>query len=152
MVVARSLAVNSTSKISKQDSKMEQQADSDIGPIIILINNITLLQYVAKEGDPSGMRVLLKYRKDLMKKNGLLYRKVLLKENNHPIVQFVLPKPFRYKTVLPFYDDYGHMGMEGTLCLLQERFFWPKMQQILDSIPALVKDVHISSFSKKEQR
>ena len=41
---------------------MEQQADPDIGPIITLINNKTLLQYVAKEGDSSGMRVLLKYK------------------------------------------------------------------------------------------
>ena len=36
---------------------MEQQADSDIGPIITLINYKALLQYVAKEGDSSGLRV-----------------------------------------------------------------------------------------------
>ena len=41
--------INSTAMLSKQDWKMEQQADSDIGPIITLINNKTLLQYVAKE-------------------------------------------------------------------------------------------------------
>ena len=58
----------STMKLSKQDWKREQQADSDIGPIITLISNKALLQYVAKEGDPSGMRVLLKYQKDLMMK------------------------------------------------------------------------------------
>ena len=52
--------VNSTTKLSKEDWKMEQEADSDTGPIITIINNKALLQYVAKEGDPSGMRVLLK--------------------------------------------------------------------------------------------
>ena len=31
-----------------------------------------------KEGDPSGMRVILKYKQDLELKNGILYRKVKL--------------------------------------------------------------------------
>ena len=66
---------------------MEQQTDSDIGPIITLIDKKALLQYIAKEGDPSGMRVLLKYQKDLMMKEGLLYRKVLLKRHDQPIAQ-----------------------------------------------------------------
>ena len=43
------------------------------------------------------------------------------------MVQFVLPESFRCKTVLACQDDFGHMGMERTLGLLQERFFWPKM-------------------------
>ena len=38
-MIAKSLVVDSTTKLSKQDWKMEQQADSDIGPIITLINN-----------------------------------------------------------------------------------------------------------------
>ena len=65
LVIAQSLVVNSTMKLSKQDWKIEQQADLDIGPIITLINNKALLQYVAKEGNPSGMRVLLKYQNNL---------------------------------------------------------------------------------------
>ena len=127
LVIARDLVVNSTMKLSKQDWKREQQADSDIGPIITLINNKTLLQSIAKEEDPSGMRVLLKYQKDLMMKEGILYTKVLLKGHNQPIVQYVLPEPFRHKTVLACHDDFCHMGIERTLGLLQERFFWPKM-------------------------
>ena len=127
VVIARSLVVNNTIKLSMQDWKMEQQADSDIGPVITLINNKALLQYVAKEGDPSGMRVLLKYQKDLMMKEGLLYRKVLLKGCDQPIAQFVLSKHFRCQTVLSCHDDFGHMGMKRTLGSLHERFFWPKM-------------------------
>ena len=42
--------LNSTTKLSKQDWKMEQQTDSYTGPIITLINNKALLQYVLKEG------------------------------------------------------------------------------------------------------
>ena len=68
---------------------MEQQADSDTGQITTLINNKALLQYIAKEGHPSGMRVLLKYQKDLIMKEGLLYRKALLKGHDQSIAQCV---------------------------------------------------------------
>ena len=80
-----------------------------------------------KEGESSEMRVLLKYQKDLVMKEGLPYRKVLLKGHDQPIVQFMLPASFRNKTVLACHNDFGHMGMERTLGLLQERLFWPKM-------------------------
>ena len=34
---------------------------------------------------------------------------------------------FIHKVILACDDDSGHLGMERTLGLLQERFFWPKM-------------------------
>ena len=49
--VTKNLVVDGTTKLSKHDWKMEQ-ADSDTGLIIPLINNKALLQYVAKEGAP----------------------------------------------------------------------------------------------------
>ena len=76
-----------------------------------------------------GMRVLLKYKQDLFVKNGLLYQKVKLKNHDSIINQFVQPKTHRHQTTLALHDDYGHLGMEKTLGLLQERFFWPKMVQ-----------------------
>ena len=30
---------------------------------------------------------------------------------------------------MALHDDYGHLGMEKTLGLLQEWFFWPKMME-----------------------
>ena len=77
--------------------------------------------------DSSELHVLLKYCKDLLLKNGLLYQKVLLKNHQEPISQFVLLKGFVCKVILACHDDNGHLGMERTLGLLQERFFWTKM-------------------------
>ena len=77
--------------------------------------------------DSSGIRVLLKYCKDLFLKNGLLYQRVTLKNHQDPISQFLLPKNLIYKVILACHDDSGHLRMERTLGLLQERFFWPKM-------------------------
>ena len=47
--------------------------DSDIGSVIQLLKSDKVGKYVAKEMDSSGMQILLKYRKDLFLKNGLLY-------------------------------------------------------------------------------
>ena len=57
----------------------------------------------------------------------MLYRKVILKNHQGPISQFVLPKTFNSKVILACHDDNGHLGMERNLGLSQERFFWPKM-------------------------
>ena len=62
-------------------------------------------------------------------KNGLLYQKVMLKNHSELISQFILPKTFICKVILACHDDNGHLGMEWTLGLLQERFFWPKMAE-----------------------
>ena len=78
------------------------------------------------------MQVLLKYKQDLSIRNNLLYHKVKLKNHNCVINQFVLPKTHKWRATLALHDDYGHLGMEKTLGLLQKRFFWPKM----------IEDVH----------
>ena len=73
------------------------------------------------------MRVLLKYRQDLCLRNGLVYWKVQLKNHQLSVQQFVLPEPFQKQVILACHDDFGHLGMEKTLGLLKDRFFWPKM-------------------------
>ena len=103
--------------------------DSDIKHIIQLLKFDKLRKYVARETDSTGIQVLLKYQKDLFLRNGLLYQRVTLKNQQGPISQFVLPKNFVHKVILACHDDSGHLGMERTLGLLQETFFWPKMAE-----------------------
>ena len=54
-------------------------------------------------------------------------REFSLKNHQGPISQFVLTKSFVHRVTLACHDDNGHLGMERTLGLLQERFLWPKM-------------------------
>ena len=95
----------------------------DIYKIIQLLESNQLSTYKAQEIDSSAVRALLKCRKDLMLKNGLLYRRANLKNHQELVVQFVLPKKFIHKVILVCHDDNGHLGVEQTLGLLQERFF-----------------------------
>ena len=53
----------------------------------------------------------------------------MLKNHSEQLSQFVLPKNFAHKVILACHDDSGHLGMERTLGLLQEWFFWPKMAE-----------------------
>ena len=124
-IIQKGRVVNSTPKLTHRVK--EQHEDSDIGLLVQLLKSNKVRKYVAREMDSSGIQVLLKYRKDLFLKNGLLYQKVMLKNHSEPISQFVLPKNFLYKVILACHDDNGHLGMERILGLLQERFLWPKM-------------------------
>ena len=128
-IQVRNIGFVETPRLSNADWRNGQAEDIDIGPVLELVKGSRHLQYTCKEGDSSGMRVLLKYKQDLLIKNGLLYRKAKLKNHDSVVKQFVLPKSFHRRATLALHDDYGHLGMEKTLGLLQERFFWPKMME-----------------------
>ena len=132
-VLLKSLVVDSSPKLTNKDWIREQSEDSSIGPFIQLLKCDKLKNYVALELDSSAMYVFMKYQKDLFWKDGILYQKVLLKNHQEPTLQFVLPHNFVHKVILACHDDNGHLGMERTLGLLQERIFWPKM----------VEDMHV---------
>ena len=61
--------------------------------------------------------------------DGLLYRKVFSdKKGKHfHLLQLVLPSKFINQAIRGCYDEVGHLGMDKTLELLRERFFWPSM-------------------------
>ena len=126
-VLLRSMVMDTMPILSPKDWTKEQMEDADICKIIQLLESNQLSTYKAQEIDSSAVRVLLKYRKDLVLKNGLLYRKANLKNHQESVVQFVLPNKFVQKVILACHNDNGHLGVEQTLGLLQERFFWPKM-------------------------
>ena len=99
-------------KISRKDWIKEQSGDEDIGPVVELVHQGKHLQYTCKEGDPSGIWVLLKYKQDLFIRNNFLYCKVKLKNHNSVINKFILPKTHRRRATLALHDDYRHLGME----------------------------------------
>ena len=68
----------------------------------------------------------MRYRDNLKLVDGLLYRKWIYK-NEIMYLQFILPCNYEKRTVISCHHQFGHLGMDKTLILLQERFFWPKM-------------------------
>ena len=113
-ILLKSMAIETMPILNPKDWVKEQMEDADIYKIIQLLesNQLQLSTYKAQEIDSSAVRVLLRYRKDLVLKNGLLYRRANLKNHPELVVQFVLPKKFVPKVILACHDDNGHLGVE----------------------------------------
>ena len=65
-------------------------------------------------------------------RNGILYCKNEIWEVNCPnrnTMQLVLPKAFRKQALQGCHDDLGHLGIEWTLDLLRDQFYWPGMME-----------------------
>ena len=71
----------------------------------------------------------MKLRKYLVLEGGLLFRTVQLKHQVHPIDQLILPYKFRKRMVLACHDEMGHLEMDRTLLVLQDRVYWPGMSK-----------------------
>ena len=72
-VIQKHMVVDSSLKLTHDNWVKEQSEDSDIDLLIRLLKSNKLKKYAAREMESSGIWVLLKYRKDLFLKNGLLY-------------------------------------------------------------------------------
>ena len=94
-IQCQNVQIDTTPKMGKDNWIQEQANDEDICSMVELVQQGKHLQYACKEGDLSGMRVLLKYKQDLFLRNGLLYRKAKLKNHDSVVSQFILPKSHR---------------------------------------------------------
>ena len=115
-------------KMTKQQWKNEHKSDSEIALVLNLVKQNKHLQYQIQKTDKAGSKILLQFRDNLHLVDGLLYWKWVYKEEMVNL-QFVLPKTFHKKTILACHNQFGHLGIDKTLVLLQEQFFWPKMNE-----------------------
>jgi len=106
--------------------KKAQHNDPDVGPVVRAKTNRK-----EKPTEVANMsaetRVLLR-EWDRLKVNsdGLLARTVHDPETKTK-EQLVLPKRYKEEVLRHLHNDMGHLGVERTLTLARERFFWPFM-------------------------
>ena len=67
---------------------------------------------------------MLRHKQQFFLRNGLLYRKVQFNSHEQPSLQFVLPQNYREQAVNACHDDTGHLGLERSLDLLKDKFYW----------------------------
>ena len=77
------------------------------------------------------MTLILKERKNLILRRGVLYRKRL--ENDETVYQLVLLERYHSEALAGLHDDVGHPGKDRTLSLLRERFYWPLMAKDVEA-------------------
>ena len=78
-LVLKSMTVDTTPKLTQKDWVKEQMDYVDVNKIVQLLKSNQLSTYMVQEMDSSSTQILLKYKKDLFLKNGLLYQKATLK-------------------------------------------------------------------------
>ena len=73
------------------------------------------------------MKCYVKVRNELEMENGLLYRRIQLKDHDEDLYQFVVPTKYRTLALELLHDKFGHLEIDRTTTLCTGRFFWPKM-------------------------
>ena len=79
--------------------------------------------------DPQSMKSYVKVRSELTLHQGLLFRKLRLKDKDEDTYQFVVPLEFRKLALSLTHDSFGHLGIDRSTVLMIDRFFWPKMSE-----------------------
>ena len=85
-----------------------------------------------KDTDSPEMKHFLKQQGKLLLRNGILYCKNDTQETECPdrnTMQLILPTTFRIQALKWGHDDLEHLGIERTLGLLKDQFYWPSMTE-----------------------
>ena len=107
--------------------QLRQQEDPEIKLIIQMIKSDLWAHYRYSKRDPESMKSYIKVRSELILHQGLLYRKLRLKNRDEDTYQFVVPTDFRKTALSLTHDSFGHLGIDRTTVLMTDRFYWPKM-------------------------
>ena len=75
---------------------------------------------------PFELKALIRIKKQLVLKQGVLYRSTT-QVNKGTRFQLVLPPSLRTKAIEGCHDQVGHLGQDRVLELLRDRFYWPGM-------------------------
>ena len=101
-------------------------------------NQLSLAYQHVEDGKKPTNRLIYKVRSKSSRKLLLGFGRLTLKQgvlhwlyinNDEEYHQLVLPECYREKVLKSLHDDMGHQGLERTLALLREGFYWPTMSQ-----------------------
>ena len=103
-----------------------QAKDPAIHHIIDSMQNKTLRTLKIQDYMLSELKALIRLRKQLILKQGVLYRRTTL-VNAKSRLQLILLPSHRTIAIEGCHDQVGHLGKDRMLELLRDRFYWPGM-------------------------
>lgn len=111
-------------QIPKGTIRTAQKEDSMIGPVWKYKSQNRFPSKQEQQGGPLDLFILMKqWTKLYLDEDGILRRKTSSGS------QLVLPKLYHQLVFKELHEDMGHLGVERTVNLIRERFFWPHMQR-----------------------
>ena len=102
-----------------------QAQDPIISQIIGEFNNKSIGKMKIKMGIPSELKALIRNKKQLILKHGVLYKKSKVDARTKHLL--VVPQSYRQRAMEGCHDQVGHLGQDRVLDLLRDRFYWPGM-------------------------
>ena len=102
-----------------------QSQDPIISQIIGEINSKTIGKMKITMGMPSELKALIRNRKLLTLKHGVLYKRSKVDARTKHLL--VVPPSHRQRALEGCHDQVGHLGQDRVLDLLRDRFYWPGM-------------------------
>ena len=112
------------------DWKKLQRRDKYIAKIIHYLQRNHRPTWDEEKKEEYETRLYLREWPRLFLLDGVLHRKVQRK--GEVVEQLVIPYTHRRRALEGIHDDMGHFGVERTLDLARDRFFWPKMTQEIE--------------------
>ena len=89
--------------------------------------NRKLSQQEGLNTDSEEMKNMLRHKHQFILRKGLLYKKIQFCSCDQPSSQFALPQGYRWQAMKACHDDMGHLGLERSLDVLKDRFYWTGM-------------------------
>ena len=115
--------------LQAQKWKRRQQEDPEISKILEMMEQDTWSTYKYTRLDDESMKCYVKVRTELEVEDGLLYRRIRLKDQEEDTYQFVVPRKYRLLALDLLHDQFGHLGVDRTTVLATGRFYWPHMTE-----------------------
>ena len=107
-----------------------QALDPVISTVKKMISNNTLAQRRLSSKDHPDLKTYLHQRSRLKVRNGVLYRHIDNSQRpDRNSLQLCLPQPYRKEALDGCHDNVGHFGIDRTLDLLRDRFYWSHMME-----------------------
>ena len=127
-IVSKVNAVSVFGKVSPEEMKEEQQKDPILGLVYKQVTASKKLKTsaIAKIKSKAVRKYLLQF-KWLTLKKGVLHH--LYINNDVEYHQLILPIKYQAQVLKLLHDGQGHQGLERTLALCWERFYWNTMFQ-----------------------
>ena len=75
---------------------------------------------------PSELKALIRLKKQLILKQGVLYRRITLVDDKSRL-QLILPPSHCIKAIEGCHDQVGHLDQDRVLELLRDQFYWMGM-------------------------
>lgn len=118
------LSISTLDQLSPKNLETAQDMDPMIGPEKKAIETNKELTHA--KSNPPDTALLIREGSKLESQEGLLFR-LTQKLSGRKIRQLVLPEKYRTVVLKSLHDECGHMGVERTVELIRDRFYWPRM-------------------------